>query len=422
MKIPAPIHRASMSFELFIGRRYLRTKQKQAFISLITLLSIAGVMVGVMALIVVIAVMAGFESDLKSRILGVESHVVATRPEAPFTDYEDVLTAVKDFEGVVSADPYVYSQVMLRSSAGVSGAVLRGIDPASADRVIRNIDGAALHQLSAPEGSNGKEASGPGIILGRELANGLGVLEGDRVYLITSRGMISPIGHMPAMKRFQVAGYFESGMYEYDGSLAFVRLQDAQQALRMGDAVTGIEIRVEDVYAARRIADRISEAVGSSYEVRDWMEMNRNFFSALKLEKTVMFIILTLIVLVAAFNIAGSLIMMVMEKTRDIAILKTMGAADRSIRRIFMFKGAAVGGIGTLLGAGLGCLLCFLLKRYRFIQLPSDVYYITTLPVQLELWDVMLIAAAALGISFLATLYPAYQASRLNPVEALRYG
>lgn len=411
-----------MSFELFIGRRYLRTKQKQAFISLITLLSIAGVAVGVMALIVVIAVMAGFESDLKSRILGVESHVVVTRPEEPFTDYEQILDTVKPMDGIESADPYIYSQVMLRSSAGVSGAVLRGIDSASAERVIPHIKGDALRRLAEPAGPNADESTVPGMILGRELANGLGVLEGDRVYLITSRGMISPIGHMPAMKRFRVEGYFESGMYEYDGTLAFVRLSEAQAALRMGDAVTGIEIRVEDIYQARRIAERISEAVGPSYQVRDWMEMNRNFFSALKLEKTVMFIILTLIVLVAAFNIAGSLIMMVMEKTRDIAILKTMGASDRSIRTIFMFKGAAVGGIGTVIGVGLGCLLCFLLGKYRFIQLPSDVYYITTLPVQLEFGDVALISAAALGISFLATLYPAHQASRLNPVEALRYG
>ena len=298
-----------MSFELFIGRRYLRFKQKQAFISLITLLSIAGVAVGVMALIVVIAVMAGFESDLKSRILGVESHVVVTRPEAPFTDYDRLSASLNTFEGVESAVPYIYSQVMLRSSVGVSGAVLRGIDPASADRVIPNLDGATLRKLSGPAGRKDEDASSiPGIILGRELANGLGVLPGDGIHMITSRGMISPVGHMPAMKRFEVIGYFESGMYEYDGTLAFVRLPDAQAALRMGDAVTGIEVRVADVYQARRIAERISERVGPSYQVRDWMEMNRNFFSALKLEKTVMFIILTLIVLVAAFNITSSLI------------------------------------------------------------------------------------------------------------------
>jgi lipoprotein-releasing system permease protein len=224
------------------------------------------------------------------------------------------------------------------------------------------------------------------------------------------------------MKRFKVAGLFTSGMYEYDGSLAYVALPEAQRLLRMGGAVTGIELRVDDIYRAGKIGRSISDALGFPYWTRDWMQMNRNLFSALKLEKTVMFIILVLIVLVAAFNIASTLIMMVMEKTRDIAILKTMGATNKSIRRIFVFNGMIIGAVGTALGVALGFLACFLLDRYKFIELPGDVYYITTLPVRLEFLDAALIAVAALVICFLATLYPARQAARMDPVEAIRYG
>ena len=241
----------------------------------------------------------------------------------------------------------------------------------------------------------------PGIILGKELARNLGVGKGDAVYLISSQGMISPIGYLPAMKRFKVAGLFESGMYEYDGSLAYINLKDAQKILHMEGAVTGIEVRVKDVYDARNIAEKIVSNLGFPYWAKDWMQMNHNLFSALKLEKTVMFIILALIVLVAAFNIASTLIMMVMGKTKDIAILKAMGAMDSSIRKIFIFNGMIIGSVG---------------------ELPGDVYYISTLPVRLNPMDVLIIAAAALIICFVATLYPARQASKLNPVEAIRYG
>jgi lipoprotein-releasing system permease protein len=404
-----------MAFEFFIGGRYLRAKQKKTFISLITILSTAGVTVGVMALIVVIAVMSGFESDLKSRILGVESHIVLMRHGDPFTDYSRVLEHLKEREGVEAATPFIYSQIMLRSSAGISGAVLRGIDPESAGQVIRFFDSASLERIA-----RGGEL--PGIILGKELARRLGVLKGEAVYLISPRGMISPIGQVPAMRRFEVVGHFESGMFEYDQTLAYVTLSDAQRLLGMGDAVTGIEARVTDIYAARQIADRIVRDLGFPYWAKDWTQMNRNLFAALRLEKVVMFIILTLIELVAAFNIASTLIMTVMEKTRDIAILKTMGATNRSIRRIFVFKGMIIGLVGTTLGVVLGFLVCAALKRYKFIELPPDIYYITTLPVRLESLDVLMIAAAALAICFLATIYPAHQAARLDPVEALRYG
>ncbi len=406
-----------MSFERFISGRYLKAKQ-QTFISLITLLSIAGVTVGVMALIIVIAVMAGFEKDLKSRILGVESHIILMRHGGDFTDHRRILSDIETVSGVEAATPFVYSQTMLRSAGGLSGGVIRGIDPATAGKVIQKMEPDALERLGALNATDGPG----GVILGKGLAGNLGVITGDSVYVISPRGMLSPMGHLPAMKRFKVAGLFESGMYEYDSSLAYMHLEDAQRLLRMDDAVTGIEIRVTDVYKADKIGDKIAAGLGFPYWAKDWMEMNHNLFSALKLEKTVMFIILALIILVAAFNIASSLIMMVMEKTRDIAILKAMGAADRSIRRIFVYKGMTIGAIGTFLGVLFGFILCTLLKQYKFIELPADVYYITTLPVELEALDVILTAGAAMLICYLATLYPARQASRLDPVEALRYG
>jgi len=414
-----------MSFEFFIAGRYLRARPKQAFISLITILSVAGVMLGVMALIVVIAVMTGAESDFRSRILGVEPHVVLMRHGGEFADYRRVVGQVEKMNEVESAAPFIYHQVMLRSSAGVSGAVLRGIDPESFGRDIENLKAAAMQEIFprlSKKPSDEKMVAAPGIIIGKELARTLGVSENDPIYLISPRGMLSPIGHVPAMKRFRVVGVFESGFYEYDQSLAYIHLKDAQKLLRLGDTVTGIGIRVRDIYRAGIVRESLVVELGFPYWARDWMQLNKNLFSALKLEKKAMFVILTLIVLVAAFNIASSLIMMVMQKTKDIAILKAMGATDKSIRRIFIFKGMVVGAIGTALGVSFGFILCALLKRYKFIQLPGDVYYFSTLPVQLEYLDVFLIVSAAMLICFLATLYPARQAAKLNPVEAIRYG
>lgn len=414
-----------MTFEYFIGNRYLRVKQ--TFISLITILSIAGITIGVMALIIVIAVMSGAEAEFRSRILGVESHVMIMRYGSAFTDYRRIIKDVEKIDGVKTASPYVFSQIMLRSSSRVSGAVLRGIDPGSAGQAIKSLNKAFLEQRLTKNQNAGTSAFVPGIILGQELARNLGVIENDIIYLISPRGMISPIGHIPAMKRFRVTGLFESGMYEYDTSLAYVHLKDAQSILHIGDSVTNIGVRVKDIYKADNIAENIAANLNQKYKTgsywaRDWMQMNRNLFSALKLEKKAMFIILTLIILVAAFNIASSLIMMVTGKTKDIAILKAMGATNKSIRRIFVFKGMIVGLTGTVLGMCLGLAGCILLKHYEFIKLPGDVYYFTTLPVKLEALDVFVIVSAAMIICYLATLYPARKASKLNPVEAIRYG
>jgi lipoprotein-releasing system permease protein len=412
-----------MSFEYFIGRRYLRAKQKQAFVSLITILSIAGVMVGVMALIVVIAVMNGFDNDLKVRILGGQSHIVLTRYGSAFNQYRQVIAEVEETKGVEAATPFIITQGMLRSKAAAVGAVIRGIDPKTAGRVMKTLENVPLMEPSAEPASPQAAAEVPGIVLGKELARNLGVVEGDMIHLISPRGMLSPIGQIPAMKQFKVTGFFLSGMYEYDQTFAFINLKDAQKMLRMDDSVTGVDIRVHDIYKARDIAEKIVSKLGFPYWARDWMQMNKNLFRALKIERLVMAIILILIVLVAAFNIASSLIMLVMGKTRDIAILKAMGASTKSIRKIFVFSGMVIGSIGTVLGVCLGLVLCVLLKNYDIYELTGDIYYFTTtLPVKIEITWVIGIVAATMLICFLATLYPARQAAKLDPVEAIRYG
>lgn len=412
-----------MAFEYFIGGRYLRARQKQAFINLITILSIAGVTVGVMALIVVIAVMTGFEADLKARILGGQSHVVVMRHGGPLTEYRKILSEVEKIDDVEGATPFIYTQGMLRSKSGASGVVIRGIDPNTAGRVIKTLKDVSLPYMSATENSQSNQPTIPGIVLGKELARNLGVIQGDIIHLMSPRGMLSPIGHVPAMKQFKVTGYFESGMYDFDSSFAYIHLKAAQKLLRIGDAVTGIEVRVREIYKAREIATKLKDQLQFPYWTRDWMQMNKNLFRALKVERVVMFVILTLIILVAAFNIASTLIMMVMGKTRDIAILKAMGATNKSIRKIFVFNGMVIGLIGTGLGVVLGLLLCIGLKHYDIYELTGDIYYFTTtLPVKLEIVNVLAVIAAALIICFLATLYPAHQASKLNPVDAIRYG
>ena len=398
--------------------------RRNAFVSFITLLSVAGVVIGVMALIIVIAVMSGFENDIKQRILGVESHIVLFHHGGQIYDYNQLVDQVEQMPPVVSALPFVVTQVMLRSASGVTGGILRGIDPERAARsmgIFESFD--HLDEKLTCRGRDPDKADKPpGIILGKELAAQLRVKEGDILYLVLSMGALSPVGHMPAVKRFEVTGIFEAGMHDFDSVFAFVHLTEAQRILHMDNAVSGIDIRVNDIYKARQIAETIVSRLGYPFYARDWMTMNQNLFAALKLEKVVMFIILTLIVLVAAFNIASSLVMIVMNKRKEIGILKAMGATGKSIRRIFVLEGMLIGGVGTLMGVCLGVVACLLLKRYQFIELSPDVYYITTLPVQLEWMDVAAIAGAALLICYLSTLYPAAQASSVNPVEAIRYG
>lgn len=413
-----------MSYELFIGLRYLKAKRKQTFVSLITLISIAGVMVGVTALIVVIAVMNGFKEDLRDKILGVTSHVVISRFDGNISKYQEVKAKVEEVSGVNAATPFIYTQVMISSRKAISGAVLRGIEPQTASKVInlqKNLRAGSLKELEAENKPEGMRAT-PGIILGNELARNIGASRGEPVTVISPLGRLTPLGRVPRSQTFRVAGIFDSGMYEYDSTIAYVSLWAAQRFLGIGDRVTGIEVRVDDIYEADRVARAIGKTLdGYPYWSRDWMRMNKNLFSALKLEKIVMFIILTLIILVAAFNIVGTLIMVVIEKTRDIAILKSMGATRRSIMKIFLIEGAVIGLVGTLLGLLGGYTLCTLLATYKFIELPSDVYYISTLPVRMNPLDVALIALAAIVITLAASVYPAWQASRFDPAEAIRY-
>ena len=408
-----------MSFEVFVGLRYLRARRKQAFISVITFISIAGVMLGVMAMMVVLAVMTGFGADIKSKILGANAHIRVMSLSGKLDKHDEVMTRIEAVEGVEATAPFIYSQVMLRCGSRVSGAILRGIDPSRAGRVVeleKSVKDTNLRALGGPDVP-------PGIILGKELSRLLMAFTGDEVYVVSPvGGSLTPMGaRIPHMKKFRVVGLFDSGMYDYDTSFAYVSIESARQILRLGQSVHGIEVKVDDIYSVTKISRSVLDRLGTGYWTQDWMEMNKNFFSALKLEKIVMFIILVLIILVAAFNIISTLIMMVMEKTKDIAILKSMGATSKSVMKIFMLDGLVIGVVGTIFGIMGGSVLCFLLKRYEFVKLPSDVYYISTLPVRVQVFDVALIALSAIAISFLATLYPSYQASRLDPAAAIRY-
>jgi len=408
-------------FEFFIGARYLRSRQKTAFVSLITFLSMIGVAVGVMTLMVVLAVMTGYEHSLVSRILGVESHVLVFRYGGAIADHQTVVDRLRQVPGVKSATPFIFSQAMLRSKSGISGAVLRGIDPEREPDIEMPFQQWPLEQLgSVTSDKNGTVV--PGIVIGKELAQELKVIEGDLLFLTITRAPKKRAGIMPFIDRFRVVGIFDTGMHEFDASMAYIRLAEAQRLTEMEGRVTGIEIRLTDVKITDPVSEEILRRLGFPYRVRNWKQLNANLFSMLMLQKTVLFIILTLIILVAAFNIASALIMTVSEKAKDIAILRAMGARGKNIRAVFVIKGMAIGLVGTSLGLALGFLLCWILETYPFITIPGDVYFLSTLPVRIEWLDVGIIAFAALFICFISTLYPAWRASRMSPVDGIRYG
>jgi lipoprotein-releasing system permease protein len=423
-----------LPYELFIGLRYLKAKRKATFISIITVISTAGVALGVMALIIVLAVMTGFEEDLKEKILGTNAHIVVLKSSGEIDDYNGLMKKLKGLSGVVAATPFIYNQVMLSTGRNVSGVVLRGIETRT-DTQVTNlyksmVEGklSALDQAASPPAA-GSEPPLPGVIIGKELARHLNLDTGDTVNVVSPLGNITPLGMIPKMKRFRVAGIFNTGMFEYDSTLAYVGLSEAQSFLGMDDAVTGIQLKVTDVYKTGEITRKINRELGFPYYARDWMQMNKNILFALKTEKMVMFIILTLIVLVAAFGIASTLFMVVMEKTKDIAILKSMGATGKSIMRIFVLEGLIIGVTGTVLGVLGGLLVARnlepivgLIQRLTGFELFSkDVYYLDRFPSLVIPGDVILISLTAVIISFVATLYPSWQASRMAPAEAIRY-
>jgi len=409
----------ALPVEYFIGLKYLLAKRKQTFISIITAISVAGVAVGVMALIIVLAVMNGFEKELKDRILGATAHIHVTNLEGSISDPFALAQRVGTMDGITAASPYIFSQVMISSGTASTGAILRGVDVATIGKVTRlpqEIRKGKIEDLDRKT-TNGLH----GMILGKELAANLGVSPGDIVEVLVPGGNITPMGAFPGVATFRVAGFSESGMYEYDSSFAYVSLKEAGRIMGMEGRATGIEVKVGDIYQAGRIASRLRVELGYPYWAKDWMQSNRNLFSALKLEKVVMFIILVLIVMVAAFNIISTLIMVVMDKTKDIAVLMTLGATRRMIRKIFALEGLLIGVAGTFAGTVLGVVLCYLLRRYQFIRLPSDVYYISTLPVDLSPAILLLVGSCSIVICFLATLYPSRQASLVDPAEAIRY-
>lgn len=406
-------------YEWFISFRYLRARHKQRFISLISLISVAGITVGVMALIVVLSVYSGFTDGLRDQILGINSHIIVQQPGGSILEYKSLREKLLKVEGITGATPYLYTQTLLSGAAGGNGVILRGIDPETAQGVIslgKQMIRGSIHDLTQKPDSRV-----PHIILGKNLAQELRVSMGDKVRLISSSGPLTPMGVIPRIKTCKVSGIFESGMYEYDSNLAYMTLTDVQAFLESGDVVHGIEVAVkkDELNQADQVARRIVDTIGSDFIAKDWMSMNRNLFAAFKLEKIGMFICLTLIILVAALNIISALIMVVMEKEKDIAILKSMGATSRSIMKIFFFQGLVIAFSGTTLGVAGGLGLCDLLSRYKFIELPSNVYPMSTLPIKVLPGDVIIVAISAIIITLAATIYPSWKASQVHPGEVL---
>lgn len=407
-----------MSFEFFVALRYLFSRRKQTFIYVISLMSILGVALGVGALVIVLGVYNGLTTDMRDKILGANAHgiVMSYLPEA-FIRNPDLEKRIRAVPGITGATPFIYTEVMLSAPGGVKGVVLRGIDPESAPKVLT-----LLQQMLLGSTEKLKKEGTPGIIIGEELAKRLGLGLDSRVNILSPSGQRGTTGFTPRIRPFVVTGIFKSGMFEYDSSLAFVTLNAARDILSLPQGfLSGMEITVKDLFDADQTTARLAEELGSPFYTRSWMEMNANLFAALKLEKIGMFILLTMVVLIGSFSIVTSLIMLVMEKTRDIAIMMSMGATRGMIRRIFIYQGSIIGFIGTILGFVLGLTVGGLLKRYQFIKLPENIYTLDHLPISITMSDMIIVGGSAMLLCFLATLYPARQASHLEPAEALRY-
>jgi lipoprotein-releasing system permease protein len=406
----------------FIGLRYLRAKRRNHFISFISLVSMGGIALGVMVLITVLSVMNGFEKELRERILGMISHATIEGYERRLSDWESLLDQVRDHASVVGAAPYVEQETLIKGR-GTAGAQVRGIDP-ELEPAVSEID-----ELMRHDGFNALEPGEWRVMLGAGLAARLGVREGDSVTIFAPEIRATPAGVVPQVRRFEVAGIFEAGVQQYDTALAVVHYRDAQRLFRLDEQVSGIRLKFDDMMRARSIAWELSDQLGGVHRVRDWTQQHANFFRAVRTEKTVMFIILSLIIAVAAFNIISTLVMVVTDKQSDIAILKTMGLGPRSLMGIFMVQGSLIGVIGTLLGIVAGVALALNVEQIvawleHFLStdfLSAEVYYISDLPSELRWGDVVQFGSVALVLSLLSTIYPAWRAARTEPVEALRH-
>ncbi len=408
---------------LFIGLRYTRAKRRNHFISFISLISMVGIALGVAALITVLSVMNGFEQELRNRILGMTAHATIGSFSGGLSDWQKVAEVARRNEHVLGAAPYIQKEGMLIQGQHVNGALVRGVlpaeEPAVSDVAHKMVIG-SLDDLKPGEF---------GIVLGIDLARQLGVMVGDKVTLVTPTANVTPAGVLPRLKRFTVVGIFEVGMYEYDSSLAMIHLDDARVLFRMPGEVSGVRLKLDDMFAAPWLARSIAQELPGSYRVVDWTQQHANFFRAIRTEKTVMFVILLLIVAVAAFNIVSTLVMVVTDKKTDIAILRTLGLSPRGVMGVFMVQGTLIGFIGTLIGVVGGVLLALNVETivpaiehlFKVKFLPADVYYISELPSQLEWRDVIRISVVSFLLSIVATLYPAWRAARTQPAEALRY-
>jgi lipoprotein-releasing system permease protein len=409
--------------EFFVGLRYTRAKRRNHFISFISGISMLGITLGVMALITVLSVMNGFQNEVRERILGMTSHVNISGSDGSLTGWPGVAERAKEHPRVIGAAPYIRGEGMLSHGRYVQGTLVNGVLPRLQPQVSIVGDNMVAGSMDALQ---------PGeynIVLGRDLARALGVQVGDRVVLVTPNASVGPTGFLPRLKRFRVGGIFQVGMYEYDSGLALIHMDDAARLYRKGDSVSGVRLRLDDMFTAPRVARQLGGAFGGDYWISDWTYRHANFFRALKIEKTALFIILLLIVAVAAFNIVSTLVMVVTDKQSDIAILRTLGASPGSILGIFMVQGTVIGLIGTALGVVTGVALAlnidvivpFIERSFDVEFLPSSVYYISELPSDLRWNEVFMIASVSFGLSILATLYPAWRASRTQPAEALRY-
>lgn len=407
-----------MGYSFFVAKKYIGAGRRSAFITAISVISVAGVALGVLALIVVLGVMNGFETEVINRIIGTNAHIVI-RDESGIADFEDVVTQIRSMPRVTGVAPFVFSKAVVVSRGATDALFIRGVD---LDREGEVTD---ISDYIRPEhfrfSTGGPDDVGQ-IVIGKEVAYALKVALGDTILLARAEiSDASPLGISPSLRRFVVGGYFDSGMYDYDAAFGFIDIKDAQAFYGLGERVTAISVSIDDMYEAPVIAQAISLLLGGEYLVTDWIHLNRNLFTWMEMEKKVMFIILNLIIVVAAFNIASTLIMVVMQRTRDIGIMRSMGATSRAVRHIFMLQGFIIGLIGTAIGTVGGIVLARILDKYKLIQLPGDVYFIDTVPVMLRTGDIAAVAGVALLICFAATFYPAWQAARLIPVEAIRY-